>query len=169
MPRPLAIYIFSSNQKEIDEVLENTISGGVTVNDIAMHCAVPNAPFGGVGESGHGNYHSKYGFLSFTHLRTVLSPPNWLDKLMGFRYPPYHMSNLSKITVTNRLGFKKGETMQDQKTKTKSKGWDVVVMAVKFAVLAVALAAVDSRMGGNPRLLEVLMSTVRTLRAKAKV
>ena len=148
--------------------MENTISGGVTVNDIALHCACPNAPFGGIGESGYGYYHGKYGFLAFTHLRTIVSPPTWLDTVLSFRYPPYKMSNLNKIGVKNHLGFKKGETMQDQKIKTKSKSWGIMVMAVKLVVLAVALVAVDSRMGGKSRLMEVLTSTVGLLRRKAR-
>ena len=78
-----------------------------------MHASVPNAPFGGVGGSGHGYYHGQYGFLAFTHLRTVVAPPGWLEKLIGFRYPPYNMKNLAKLVVKNPLGFKKGETMED--------------------------------------------------------
>jgi hypothetical protein len=82
-----------------------------------MHVVVPNAPFGGVGGSGHGSYHGKYGFDAFSHERTVLSMPTWMDKLLAFRYPPWNMANLSKIAVKNSLGFKRGETMADQKIK----------------------------------------------------
>jgi aldehyde dehydrogenase (NAD+) len=133
MEHPLAIYIFSTKQTVIDEseyiqvfplqpinlstVLNNTQSGGVTVNDVVMHAGVPNAPFGGIGESGYGAYHGQYGFLAFSHQRVVVSPPTWLDRMMSFRYPPYDMKNLSKLAVSNKLGFKKGETMKDQKVK----------------------------------------------------
>jgi aldehyde dehydrogenase (NAD+) len=96
-------------------VLDNTQSGGVTVNDFLMHAGVPNAPFGGVGESGYGSYHGIYGFLAFSHQRTVLQMPTFLDKVMAFRYPPYDMKNFGKIMVKNGLGFKRGEGMQDQK------------------------------------------------------
>ncbi|KAI0570968.1 Aldehyde dehydrogenase [Pyrenophora tritici-repentis] len=114
LPRPLALYIFSSDNAETERIQSGTISGGVTLNDATMHAGVPNAPFGGVGDSGMGYYHGKYGFLGFTHQRTVVEPPTWLDYVMGFRYPPYDMGNLSKLAVPNRLGFRKGETMEDQ-------------------------------------------------------
>ncbi|KAF5625189.1 aldehyde dehydrogenase (NAD+) [Fusarium tjaetaba] len=81
LPRPLAIYIFSSDKSEMDRLQDSTISGGVTINDATMHAGVPNAPFGGVGDSGMGFYHGKYGFLAFTHQRTVVELPAWLDKL----------------------------------------------------------------------------------------
>jgi aldehyde dehydrogenase (NAD+) len=103
LPRPLALYIFSSDKADTECIQEGTISGGVTVNDTTMHAGVPNAPFGGVGESGMGHYHGKYGFLAFTHKRTVVEPPTWLDYMMGFRYPPYDVRNLSKFAVSNRL------------------------------------------------------------------
>jgi aldehyde dehydrogenase (NAD+) len=139
----------------------------VTVNDVALHCVVPNAPFGGIGESGYGYYHGKYGFLAFTHLRSIVSPPNWLDKVLSFRYPPYNMSNASKLAIKNHLGFKRGETMADQKIKSKSKSWDLVVTAVKLVVLAMTLATVDNKIGGKSRFLEIVTSSMQWLRAKA--
>ncbi|KAF5591989.1 aldehyde dehydrogenase (NAD+) [Fusarium subglutinans] len=113
-PHPLAIYIFSSDGSEIDYVLQNTISGGVTINDVLMHYGVPGAPFGGVGDSGQGYYHGKYGFMAFTHQRTILEMPTWMDKLMAFRYPPFDMKNMKNFVVKNNLGFRRGETMEDQ-------------------------------------------------------
>ncbi|CZR42660.1 uncharacterized protein FPRO_09963 [Fusarium proliferatum ET1] len=113
-PHPLAIYIFSSDRSEIDYVLQNTISGGVTINDVLMHYGVPGAPFGGVGDSGQGYYHGKYGFMAFTHQRTILEIPTWMDKLMAFRYPPFDVKNMSNFVVKNNLGFRRGETMEDQ-------------------------------------------------------
>lgn len=88
-----------------------------------MHAAVPNAPFGGVGESGYGAYHGVWGFLAFSHQRTVVSMPTWMDKLMGFRYPPFDLKNLSKIAIKNNLGFKRGEGMQDQKVGRTGLDW----------------------------------------------
>lgn len=95
-------------------VLANTNSGGVTINDVVMHAGVPNAPFGGVGDSGYGAYHGVHGFLCFTHRRVVVAPPTWLDKVMSFRYPPYDLKHLSKIAVVQKLGFRPGEQMSDQ-------------------------------------------------------
>jgi aldehyde dehydrogenase (NAD+) len=130
-PHPLAIYIFSSDRSEINHgnihpshrigslltlhaVLQNTISGGVTINDVLMHYGVPGAPFGGVGDSGQGYYHGKYGFMAFTHQRTILEMPTWMDRLMAFRYPPFDMKNMSNFVVKNNLGFRRGEAMEDQ-------------------------------------------------------
>jgi aldehyde dehydrogenase (NAD+) len=78
-----------------------------------LHAAVPNAPFGGVGNSGQGSYHGEHGVLAFSHQRTVLQLPNWVDKLMGSRYPPYDLGK--REVVKNTLGFKKGEGLGDQK------------------------------------------------------
>ena len=77
------------------------------------------------------------------------------------------MANMNKLAIKNHLGFKKGETMADQKIKSKSKSWDLVVMAVKIVVLAMALATVDNKMGGKSRLMEIVSSSIRWLRVKA--
>jgi aldehyde dehydrogenase (NAD+) len=55
--------------------------------------------------------------LAFSHLRTIVALPTWLDKLMGSRYPPFDIRNLSKILVKNKLGFKRNENMADQKIR----------------------------------------------------
>ncbi|KAF5285786.1 hypothetical protein FQA39_LY04247 [Lamprigera yunnana] len=70
--KPLALYLFSTDKKTINFTLHATSSGGVTVNDTVMHAAVDNVPFGGVGNSGMGSYHGKYGFDTFVHKKTVL-------------------------------------------------------------------------------------------------
>lgn len=129
MEHPLALYIFSTSQSEINEVLSNTQSGGVTINDVIMHVAIPNAPFGGVGGSGYGAYHGRYGFDTFSHERSVVALPNWLDKMLAFRYPPYTMSDLGKIRVRNNMGFKRGEGMADQKIGKRGRGkWLKIVV-----------------------------------------
>lgn len=114
MPHPLGISIFSKNRAEIEHILNSTLSGGVTVNDAAMHAAVPDAPFGGVGESGYGSYHGRYGVDAFSHLRTVVESPLWLERLLNFRCPPYSVDGAKKFRVKNNLGFKRGETLEDQ-------------------------------------------------------
>lgn len=120
MPHPLGLYIFSSSQPEIDHILNSTTSGGVTINDVSIHAAVPNAPFGGVGESGYGAYHGKCSFEAFSHTRTVVSLPTWLDSLSAWRYRPFKMENRKNFESFN-ASFKRGETMQDQKVG--SGGW----------------------------------------------
>lgn len=70
-PRPLALYLFDNNQQRIEQVLDETVSGGVTVNDTLLHIAQDNLPFGGVGPSGMGHYHGHDGFLTFSKQKPV--------------------------------------------------------------------------------------------------
>jgi aldehyde dehydrogenase (NAD+) len=92
--RPLALYYFG---KKGDYVLRHTISGGACVNDVIMHIVNHDMPFGGVGNSGMGNYHGKDSFLAFTHRRSVVSTPTWVD--MPFRYMPYKLFKWIKKLV----------------------------------------------------------------------
>jgi coniferyl-aldehyde dehydrogenase len=88
-PHPLALYYFGRDAAERRSVLERTRSGGVTVNDIALHYLAAELPFGGVGESGMGAYHGEHGFLRFSHERGVLrQTPFDFAGLTGVR-PPY--------------------------------------------------------------------------------
>ncbi|HUO05128.1 MAG TPA: coniferyl aldehyde dehydrogenase [Candidatus Binataceae bacterium] len=70
-PRPLALYYFGVDPKPREEVLQRTISGGVSVNETLMHCVAENLPFGGVGASGIGAYHGETGFQTFSHRKGV--------------------------------------------------------------------------------------------------
>ncbi|QBY05598.1 coniferyl aldehyde dehydrogenase [Thalassotalea sp. HSM 43] len=79
-PRPLALYIMSTNDTVINTLLEQTHSGGVSINDTALHVAADDAPFGGVGNSGIGHYHGHEGFLTFSKAKTVLHSSSWLPK-----------------------------------------------------------------------------------------
>jgi coniferyl-aldehyde dehydrogenase len=89
-PRPLALYYFGRDGAEMRQVLDHTISGGVTVNDVAMHFLAQELPFGGVGASGIGAYHGEHGFLRFSHARAVFRRQFGFDLagLIGLR-PPY--------------------------------------------------------------------------------
>src|SRR3546814_6843429 len=75
--RPLGLYYFGQDKSEEERVLTRTISGGVTVNDVLFHNAMEDLPFGGVGPSGMGNYHSIDGFRTFGHARAVSRPPKF--------------------------------------------------------------------------------------------
>lgn len=79
-PRPLALYIMSNNDQVTHQILTNTHSGGVCINDTLMHVGADDSPFGGIGESGIGNYHGREGFETFCHKRTVLKTPSWLPR-----------------------------------------------------------------------------------------
>lgn len=94
-PRPLALYIFSSSKPIIRKILNETTSGGAAVNDVIMHIANNKLPFGGVGNSGMGNYHGKAGFDAFTHYKSVL----WRCRMPepNFRYMPHNEKKLSLI------------------------------------------------------------------------
>jgi coniferyl-aldehyde dehydrogenase len=87
--RPLALYYFGADKSEQRKVLEHTVSGGVTVNDIAMHFLAEELPFGGVGASGLGAYHGVHGFRRFSHARAVFRQSRLdIAGLIGLR-PPY--------------------------------------------------------------------------------
>ncbi len=70
-PRPLALYMFTHDRQVVNQMISNTRSGGVTVNDCALHVAQHDLPFGGIGNSGTGQYHGFEGFLEFSKLRPV--------------------------------------------------------------------------------------------------
>lgn len=91
---PLALYPFTKSQADIDQILNSTRSGGVSINDTIMHGGLPTLEFGGVGDSGTGSYRGKASFDGFSHRRMVLNVPNWMDGLLGFRYPPYSQKNI---------------------------------------------------------------------------
>jgi aldehyde dehydrogenase (NAD+) len=86
-PKPLALYLFSNDKAAQRRTLQTTSSGSVCFNDVVMQAGASALPFGGVGESGLGSYHGQAGFLTFSHQRSVLERPFWLD--LPFRYPPY--------------------------------------------------------------------------------
>ena len=89
--KPLALYYFGGQD---DYVLKHTSSGGSCINDTIMHIANEHVPFGGVGMSGMGSYHNKLSFDAFTHYRSVITTPVWLD--LPFRYMPYKFFKVVK-------------------------------------------------------------------------
>ncbi len=91
--KPLAFYYFG---KESDgwEIIRRTSSGGGCINDVIMHIANENVPFGGVGNSGMGRYHDKDSFEAFSHTRSIIATGTWID--LPFRYMPYKMFSLVK-------------------------------------------------------------------------
>ena len=91
--KPLALYYFGC-EKRGWEVIRRTSSGGACINDTIMHIANENIPFGGVGNSGMGRYHGRESFDAFSHRRSVVITPTWLD--MPFRYMPYTLFKFVK-------------------------------------------------------------------------
>ena len=97
-PRPLALYVFTSRRGVAERVVERTSSGGVCVNGAVYQIAAPGLPFGGVGASGMGSYHGRFGFETFSHQKGVLDRATWFDP--SFTYPPY---NRLKDRILRRL------------------------------------------------------------------
>ncbi|MFZ5721629.1 MAG: coniferyl aldehyde dehydrogenase [Pseudomonadota bacterium] len=87
--RPLGLYYFGDYAAEREKVLESTTPGGVTVNDVIMHVAQEELPFGGVGPSGMGSYHGRDGFLEFSHRKAIYTQiKKDIGPLQALR-PPY--------------------------------------------------------------------------------
>jgi aldehyde dehydrogenase (NAD+) len=84
--KPLAFYYFGKNE-EAKNVLAKTTSGGGCINDTLMHIANHHMPFGGVGNSGLGNYHGRESFLAFSNQRAIVTTPTWID--LPLKYAPY--------------------------------------------------------------------------------
>lgn len=91
--KPLALYIFAGDKRVQEDVIARTSSGGCAVNHVLVHLAVPELPFGGVGESGMGAYHGKWGFDTFSHRKAVLNVSTKIDSAQ-LLYPP--MSGLKE-------------------------------------------------------------------------
>ena len=91
--KPLALYYFGSTDKG-EEVLHRTSSGGACLNDVIMHIANENIPFGGVGNSGMSAYHGRESFNVFSHRKSVISTTTKID--VPFRYMPYRLFSLIK-------------------------------------------------------------------------
>jgi acyl-CoA reductase-like NAD-dependent aldehyde dehydrogenase len=96
-PKPLALYVFSKDKQKQEQVLQETSSGGVCINDTVMQVGVSTLPFGGVGDSGIGSYHGKASFDTFSHYKSVLKKGFRLDP--NWRYPPYK----DKLSLLKRI------------------------------------------------------------------
>jgi len=99
--RPLALYWFGTDGTNRDQVLSQTISGGVTVNDCIWHIAQEDQPFGGVGASGTGAYHGEWGFRTFSKEKPVFTQ----SRLNGMflMYPPYGKTIERMLALLKRI------------------------------------------------------------------
>ena len=100
-PHPLAFYYFGRDGARCGKVLEQTIAGGVTVNDTLWHFAHDGLPFGGVGASGIGAYHGEASFLTFTHSKPVFTQPRFAAA--SLLYPPYGKTYERVLELLRRL------------------------------------------------------------------
>lgn len=98
--KPLVTYFFSNKQAKLDMLLKCTTAGGSCVNDVILHLTVPGLPFGGVGNSGMGNYHGKASYSTFTHRKSCLHRDyNKIADFIGSkRYPPYSESKVAFLS-----------------------------------------------------------------------
>ena len=99
--KPLAMYVFSNDQRNIDRLVSGTSAGGTVINNVIIHLANPDLPFGGVGDSGLGSYHGYYGFRTFSHERAMLVQGR--PALVQMFYPPYTPIVRRGIDVVTRF------------------------------------------------------------------
>jgi aldehyde dehydrogenase (NAD+) len=86
-PKPLAVYLFSESRGNEQRVVDEISNGGTVINQLMYHLLVNELPFGGVGNSGTGAYHGKWGYETFSHRKSVLRKPTWPDPSLA--YPPF--------------------------------------------------------------------------------
>lgn len=101
-PKPLALYVFSKNKKFCCNIVQKTSAGGMSINDTLMHVSFDNLPFGGVGYSGIGKYHGKFGFEALSNMKSIFKNTFLFDR--NIIYPPF------------KLGFKKMKKIIDTLT-----------------------------------------------------
>ena len=93
--KPLALYVFSKDKKNIKAITSRISYGGGCINDTIIHLATSEMGFGGVGESGMGAYHGKVGFDAFSHNKSIVDKKTWLD--LPMRYQPYDRGFFAKL------------------------------------------------------------------------
>lgn len=99
--KPLALYYFTKEKKKAEKMLYEISSGGACINDTLIHITNPNLPFGGVGNSGMGAYHGKFGFDAMSHQKAVVKSTFLFD--LKLKYPPYK----GKLNLFKRILNKK--------------------------------------------------------------
>lgn len=104
-PKPLSLYIFSEKKAKVNQIVEETSSGSVCVNDVIIQLSVDTLPFGGVEDSGYGNYHGKYTYDTFCHKKSILVRDFGMigEKLADCRYPPYTRGNVETFRTLMQL------------------------------------------------------------------
>jgi len=95
LEKPLSAYLFTNNNEEKDLFAQKLFFGGGCINDVVMHLGNDNLPFGGVGNSGMGSYHGKFGFETFSHQKSLLDRATWGEP--DLKYPPYSENKIKWI------------------------------------------------------------------------
>jgi len=99
--KPLGLYVFSRSKAQVEQVLGATTAGGTCINTALLHYANPNLPFGGIGESGMGSYHGRWGFEALSHHRAVLRQVTWASTSLF--YPPYTSKVARFLSMLRRV------------------------------------------------------------------
>ncbi|EKM57674.1 uncharacterized protein PHACADRAFT_251452 [Phanerochaete carnosa HHB-10118-sp] len=100
---PLSLYVFTQDAAFKENVFSRTQSGAALANEVLVHVGATGLPFGGIGPSGSGSLTGKHGFDAFTHLRSTLDNPKWVDAIMKGRYPPYTPEKLARLRTALKV------------------------------------------------------------------
>lgn len=100
---PLATYVFSESENDLNIIKQFLRSGSISINETLMAAGCFVTPFGGIGNSGFGNYHSRWTIDTFTHERAILKQPIWAETLIRARYFPYTQSNLKSLKLLENV------------------------------------------------------------------
>jgi len=95
--KPLACYVFTESKSLRNKILREVSFGGGAVNETIMHISNSHMPFGGVGQSGIGSYHGKYGFQTFSHFKSILDKPNWFEA--NVKYFPHSLQKIKLMKL----------------------------------------------------------------------
>ncbi len=95
LDKPLSLYVFTSSNKTKKKVLKQVSFGGGAINEVIMHISNPHLAFGGVGPSGIGSYHNEAGFRTFSHYKSILEKPTWIE--LPLKFSPYSKTKLTWI------------------------------------------------------------------------
>lgn len=113
---PLALYVFTDDSKLKEKVFDNTRSGSCVCNEVVLQIPTPGLPFGGVGASGNGGYHTgKYSFDLFTHQRSTLTMPNWMEIALAARYPPFSVKKAKMVESLSSPSFPPRDSVYNPK------------------------------------------------------
>ncbi|KAJ7598905.1 NAD-aldehyde dehydrogenase [Mycena floridula] len=133
---PLSLYVFSKSQDYIRKVFTSTQSGSAIANESIIHPGLDGLPFGGIGPSGNGSHTGKHGFDLFTHLRSSINNPSWVDKIIGFRYPPYSDAKFKKAKLMQpSLPSRPSGPPRPETSRSFSKWWFFALASAVVALL----------------------------------
>jgi hypothetical protein len=164
--KPLALYCFTADAAVGERVLRSTSSGGAIINDVVVHLANPQLPFGGVGASGMGCYHGDASFNCFTHRKSVVKRVTQCD--VPLRYPPFTRQNqrLMLPVFTPLLNYYYAvlaRVVTDKKNVALAgMGWVVLGRVFKVKAAGVRLALLCAAAAGAAPLERVLQRVARS-------